>query len=66
MFAPAHLRVPRRDRTILGGTLVGIALAAWLALWLWEGSRYGAYLHHAGTAGARSRSRPGSSWSAGC
>ncbi len=51
MFAPAHLRVPRRDRTILGGVLVGIAMAAWLALWLWEGSRYGAYLHHAGTGG---------------
>ncbi len=51
MFSPAHLRVPRRDRTILGATLVGLAVAAWLAVWLWEGSPYGAYLHHAGDAG---------------
>ncbi len=46
MFAPAHLRVPRRDRTILGGSLVALAGAAWLALWLWEGSPYGRYLQH--------------------
>jgi predicted metal-binding membrane protein len=46
MFAPTHLRVPRRDQAILGGMLVALALAAWLALWLWEGSPYGAYLHH--------------------
>ena len=50
MFTPAHLRLPRRDRTILGGTLVALAAAAWLALWVWEGSRYGSYLHHAGTS----------------
>jgi predicted metal-binding membrane protein len=48
MFAPAHLRVPRRDRAILGGTLGALAVAAWLALWLWEGSPYGRYLHHDG------------------
>jgi len=51
MFAPAHLRLPRRDRTILGGALAALAVAAWLAVWLWEGSPYGAYLHHAGNAG---------------
>jgi predicted metal-binding membrane protein len=48
MFAPAHLRVPRRDRAILGGALGALAVAAWLALWLWEGSPYGHYLHHEG------------------
>jgi predicted metal-binding membrane protein len=52
MFAPAHLRVAHRDRAILGGSLVAIAAAAWLALWLWEGSPYGHYLHHDGVAGA--------------
>jgi predicted metal-binding membrane protein len=46
MFAPAHLRLPRRDRAILTGSLVAIAVAAWLALWLWEGSPYGHLLHH--------------------
>jgi predicted metal-binding membrane protein len=48
MFAPAHLRVPRRDRAILGGLLGALAVAAWLALWLWDGSPYGHYLHHDG------------------
>jgi len=51
VFAPAHLRFPRRDRAILGGLLIALAAAAWLAVWLWEGSPYGAYLHHAGTNG---------------
>jgi len=46
MFAPAHLRLPRRDRAILTGSLVAIAVAAWLALWLWEGSPYGHLLDH--------------------
>jgi predicted metal-binding membrane protein len=46
MFAPAHLRAPRRDRAILTGSLVALAGSAWLALWLWEGSPYGHYLHH--------------------
>jgi predicted metal-binding membrane protein len=46
MFAPAHLRVARRDHAILGGLLIGLALAAWLALWWWEGSPYAPYLHH--------------------
>jgi predicted metal-binding membrane protein len=48
MFAPAHLRVPSRDRAILAGSLVAISVAAWLALVLWEGSPYGHYLHHDG------------------
>lgn len=51
MFAPAHLRVAHRDRAILAGSLVAIALVAWLVLWFWDGSPYGAYLHHDG-AGA--------------
>ena len=50
MFTPAHLRAPRRDRAILGGSLAMLALVAWLTLWLWEGSPYGQYLHHAGSA----------------
>ena len=52
MFAPAHLRVAHRDRAILGGSLVAIAAAAWLTLWLWEGSPYSHYLHHDGVVGA--------------
>jgi predicted metal-binding membrane protein len=51
MFAPAHLRAPRRDRAILGGSLVALAAAAWLALWAWEGSPGGHYLGHAGSGG---------------
>ncbi len=51
MFAPSHLRAPRRDRAILAGSLVALAGAAWLALWLWEGSPYGHYLHHATDGG---------------
>jgi predicted metal-binding membrane protein len=51
MFTPAHLRAPRRDRSILVGSLVALAAVAWLALWLWEGSPYGHYLHH-GAGGA--------------
>jgi predicted metal-binding membrane protein len=51
MFAPAHLRVPSRDRAILAGSLVAISVTAWLALLLWEGSPYGHYLHHDGVGG---------------
>jgi predicted metal-binding membrane protein len=51
MFAPAHLRVPRRDRAILAGLLAGLAIAAWLALVFWERSPYGHYLHHEGGIG---------------
>ena len=52
MFAPAHLRAPRRDRAILTASLLATAVVAWLALWLWEGSPYGHYLHHDGVGGA--------------
>jgi predicted metal-binding membrane protein len=51
MFAPAHLRAPRRDRAILAGSLGALAAAAWLALWAVEGSPAARYLHHAGGGG---------------
>lgn len=51
MFAPAHLRAPRRDRAILAGSLVALVVAAWLALWAWQGSSAGRYLDHAGGGG---------------
>jgi predicted metal-binding membrane protein len=51
MFAPAHLRAPRRDRAILVALLVLLALAAWLALWWLESTPYGRYLHHDGGSG---------------
>jgi predicted metal-binding membrane protein len=51
MFTPAHLRVPHRDRAILGGLLIGLAVAAWLALWWWDGSPYARYMGHVGGVG---------------
>lgn len=33
--------------SILLATLTGLVALAWLALWLWHGSPYGRYLHHA-------------------
>jgi predicted metal-binding membrane protein len=51
MFAPAHLRVPRRDQAILGGLLAALAVVAWVALWVWERSPNGHYLHHASEGG---------------
>lgn len=48
MFAPTHLRSARRDRTILGALLLGLALVGWATLWLWQGSSYAAYLDHGG------------------
>jgi len=51
VFSPAHLRAPRRDRAILAGLLVALAVSAWLALWLWGSSPYGRYLHHEGSVG---------------
>lgn len=48
MFAPAHLRAPRRDRAILTGLLVMLAAAAWVALWVWERSPGGHQLRHEG------------------
>lgn len=50
MFAPSHLRVPRRDRAILAGSLIALAVTAWLALWIWNGSSYRGYLGHNGVA----------------
>jgi len=47
MFVNAHLRDRRRDRAILAGSLVALALVAWLSLVLWSASPYAAYLHHA-------------------
>ncbi len=46
MFAPSHLRAPRRDRAILGGSLIALAAAAWVALWAWGDSPAGQFLHH--------------------
>ncbi len=51
MFAPAHLRAPRRDRAILAGLLVTLAAAAWTALWVWEGSPGGHHLGHESAGG---------------
>jgi predicted metal-binding membrane protein len=51
MFSPAHLRDARRDRAILTGSLVALALLAWLGLWVWERSPYGHFLHHEGGTG---------------
>ena len=51
MFAPAHLRDPRRDRAVLGAALVGLSALAWISLVAWASSPYGPYLgHDAGTA----------------
>jgi predicted metal-binding membrane protein len=51
MFAPTHLRAPRRDQAILGGLLVALVATAWLTLWAWEGSPYRQYLRHDGSVG---------------
>ena len=48
MFAVAHLRDGRRDRTILAGSLVALAVIAWFSMWLWATSPYGRYLRHEG------------------
>ena len=48
MFAVGHLRDPRRDRAILGGSLVALSALAWLSLWAWSASPYAPYLHHEG------------------
>ena len=49
MFIYPHVAVVRRDRAILVAALVLVAGIAAASLWLWEGSAYGRYLHHAGT-----------------
>src|SRR5918995_1757262 len=46
MFAPAHLRDPRRDRALLGAALVGLSALAWISLVAWASSPYGLYLGH--------------------
>jgi predicted metal-binding membrane protein len=51
MFAPSHLRAPRRDRWILGAALVSLSGIAWLTLVAWEASPYGHLLHHAESGG---------------
>ena len=48
MFTAQHLRDPRRDRAILGGSLVALSALAWLSLWAWSASPYAPYLHHEG------------------
>src|SRR5262245_26789366 len=48
MFAYQHVADPRRDRAILVGSLGLVAGLAALAIWLWQGSAYGRYLHHTG------------------
>jgi predicted metal-binding membrane protein len=51
MFAPAHLRDPRRDRAVLGAALAGLSALAWISLVAWASSPYGPYLgHDAGAA----------------
>jgi predicted metal-binding membrane protein len=52
MFTAQHLRDPRRDRAILGGTLVALAVLAWISLGLWAASPAGRYLHHDGGVGS--------------
>jgi predicted metal-binding membrane protein len=46
MFAPAHLRMVRRDRAILAAAVCGLALVAWLALWAAQASPWGRFLQH--------------------
>jgi predicted metal-binding membrane protein len=51
MFTSQHLRSPRRDRAILGGSLVALALLAWVSLGVWAASPAGRYLRHEGGVG---------------
>jgi predicted metal-binding membrane protein len=46
MFAPAHLRDPRRDRAVLGAAIIGLSALAWFSLVAWASSPYGMYLSH--------------------
>jgi predicted metal-binding membrane protein len=48
MFTTQHLRNPRRDRAILGGSLGALAGLAWLAMAIWSASPWARYLHHDG------------------
>jgi predicted metal-binding membrane protein len=49
---------PQRS-SVLPVTLGALVLLAWLALWLWHGSPYGRYLHHAGPASLELDGEPG-------
>ena len=51
MLLASHLRAPGRDRAILATVVALLAATAWLALWAWEASPYGRYLHHEAPAG---------------
>jgi predicted metal-binding membrane protein len=51
MFASTHLRDTRRDRAILTGSLIALAVVAWGSLVALDGSPYGAYLQHDVTTG---------------
>jgi len=48
MLTYQHVADPRRDRAILIGSLGLLAGIAALAIWLWQSSAYGRYLHHTG------------------
>jgi predicted metal-binding membrane protein len=50
MFAIQHLRNPRRDRALLGGTLLALAGLAWVSLALWAASPWGRYIQHDGAS----------------
>jgi predicted metal-binding membrane protein len=50
VFTTSHLRDARRDRAILGGSLVALAAVAWLSLAIWSASPWARYLHHDGVA----------------
>lgn len=51
MFTASHLRNPARDRITLVSVLAILVATAWLALWAWDASPYGRYLHHDTPAG---------------
>jgi predicted metal-binding membrane protein len=51
MFVSTHLRDAKRDRAILTGALIALAVVAWGSLVALDGSPYGVYLHHDVTTG---------------
>lgn len=48
MLVRAPARSLRHDHAILAGSIALLALAAAAAIWVWQASPYGRYLHHAG------------------
>ena len=50
MFTSQHLRQPRRDRTILVGSLTGLTAVAWASLWAWSSSPWAGFLGHGDTS----------------